>query len=34
VKTLWFELSPTNQNVLFEYIILLVDLLHRHLEMP
>ena len=34
VKTLWFELSPANQNVLFEYIILLVDLLHRHLEIP
>jgi hypothetical protein len=33
VKTLWFELSPPNQNALFDYIILLVDLLHRHLEM-
>jgi hypothetical protein len=33
VKMLWFELSPPNQNALFDYIILLVDLLHRHLEM-
>jgi hypothetical protein len=33
VKNLWFELSPHNQNALFDYIILLVDLLHRHLEM-
>ena len=32
VKNLWFELSPPNQNALFEYIILLIDLLHRHLE--
>jgi len=32
VKNLWFELSPHNQNALFDYIILLVDLLHRHLE--
>jgi hypothetical protein len=32
VKMLWFELSPPNQNALFDYIILLVDLLHRHLE--
>ena len=34
VKNLWFELSPDNQIALFDYIILLVDLLHRHLEMP
>ena len=34
VKTLWFELSPANRDALFDYIILLVDLLHRHLEMP
>jgi hypothetical protein len=34
VKNLWFELSPPNQNALFDYIILLVDLLHRHLEAP
>ena len=32
VKNLWFELSPPNQNAMFEYIILLIDLLHRHLE--
>ena len=34
VKNLWFALSPANQNAMFDYIILLVDLLHRHLEMP
>ena len=34
VKSLWFELSPANQNAMFDYIILLVDLLHRHLESP
>jgi hypothetical protein len=34
VKNLWFELSPPSQNALFDYIILLVDLLHRHLEAP
>jgi hypothetical protein len=34
VKNLWFELSPPNQNALFDYIILLIDLLHRHLETP
>jgi hypothetical protein len=33
VKNLWFDLSPHNQNALFDYIILLVDLLHRYLEM-
>lgn len=32
VKNLWFELSPHNQNALFDYIILVVDLLHRHLD--
>jgi hypothetical protein len=34
VKNLWFELSPANQSAMFDYIILLVDLLHRHLESP
>jgi hypothetical protein len=34
VKNLWFELSPPNQSALFNYIILLVDLLHRHLDAP
>ena len=34
MKTLWLELSPTNQTIMFEYIILILDLLHRHLEMP
>jgi hypothetical protein len=33
VKTLWFELTPVNQSALFDYIILLVDLLHRYLDM-
>lgn len=34
VKTLWYELSPVNRDALFDYIILLVELLHRHLDMP
>ena len=34
VKHLWFELTPVNQNALFDYIILLVDILHRHLDTP
>ena len=34
MKTLWLELSPMNQTIMFEYIILILDLLHRHLEMP
>lgn len=34
VKTLWYELSPANRDALFDYIILLVELLHRHLDMP
>jgi hypothetical protein len=34
MKMRWMELTPDNQSALFDYIILLVDLLHRHLEMP
>jgi len=34
MKMRWVELTPDNQAALFDYIILLVDLLHRHLEMP
>jgi len=34
MKMRWMELTPDNQAALFDYIILLVDLLHRHLEMP
>lgn len=32
VKNLWFDLSPANQSAVLDYIILLVDLLHRYLE--
>jgi hypothetical protein len=34
VKNLWFELTPSNQGAMFDYIILCLDLLHRHLAMP
>jgi hypothetical protein len=34
VKALWFELSPNNQSVVLDYVIILVDLLHRYLAIP